>query len=72
MFIAVWQYRQVGTIVYIKDPIYTSSATVCSLSTAGVSLDVSADAGFLCYKAAVIGDTIKGTLCITYIETHKV
>ena len=52
--------------VIIQDSIYTSSAAVCSMSAAGISRDVSSDAGILCNKAAVLGDMIKETLCIIY------
>jgi hypothetical protein len=30
---------------------------------------IPADAGFLCDKDAVLGDTIKGTPCCTYLPT---
>jgi hypothetical protein len=50
---------------YVKrKPIFCLKRTawlfIVSLSTAR---DVPADAGFLCHVAAVVGDTIKGTLC---------
>jgi hypothetical protein len=59
-------------IVIIQVSVYTSSANMSSVSTAGILRCVSTDADFLCDKPTVLGDMIKGTPRVTYVESHKV